>query len=237
MPWTNKQKYLVHLYHEAAGLSDQDYRDLLYHATGCRSAAHPTLTQHHFDVAMARLEGVLWQRIEEGLVERPESRRISSLSYWRHRLPGRGEANSRQVHEVYDWWYKLQPYLATDKRTPDYLRAIAAKATGRAVRSIPQLMAWQAGVVIEALKDRLRWALKDRAPDEAVADPAAPADPPAPDPILGLLDTTDDADYQVDVPTPAAAVDEPAYVAVSDGPLDRVTAGGALPNDDGDLPF
>jgi hypothetical protein len=28
--WTNKQKFLAHLYRQAADLPDQDYRDLLY---------------------------------------------------------------------------------------------------------------------------------------------------------------------------------------------------------------
>jgi hypothetical protein len=184
---------------------------------------------------MARLEGVLWQRIEEGLVERPASTRINSLSYWRNRLPAAGEANSRQIHELYDWWYKLQPYLPPDKRDKEYLRAIAGKATNHNVRSIPDLRAWQAGVVIEALKDRLRWALKDRSPEEAVADPAAPADPPAADPVLGTLDVTDDADDQVDVPAPAVP-DVPAYVSAGTGPVDQVTAGGG-PQTDEEVPF
>jgi hypothetical protein len=238
MAWTNKQKFLAHLYCQAAELSDQDYRDLLYQASGCRSAAHPGLTQHNFDTFMARLEGVLWQRVEEGVVERPDERRIPNLAYWRNRCPAAGEANSRQIHEIYDWWYRLQPYLDTEKRTVEYLRAIAAKATGRKVASIPQLHAWQAGVVIEAIKDRLRWALKDRAPEEAVADPAAPPGPPPADPIVGPIgvDVTDDADIQVTVETPAAAP-VPECVAVSDGPADGGRAHGVIPGCNGDLPF
>ena len=42
--------------------------------------------------------------------------------------------------------------------------ALAAKACGRPVKSIPELHSWQCGPVIEALKDRLRWAhLKEAA--------------------------------------------------------------------------
>lgn len=247
MPWTNKQKFMVHLYHKEAGLADQDYRGILYDATGCTSAAHLGLTQHDFDVTMARLEGVLWQRVEEGIVDRPDTRRISNLSYWRNRLPRHGEANSRQIHEVYDWWYKLQPYLPPEKRTKEYLRSIAAKATGRKVESIPQLMAWQAGVVIEAVKDRLRWAIKDRSPEEAA--PAAVAEEPAQVsaacPILPALDVatdlaTDDVDQQAEISTAAAGAVRPpelAMVGVSDGPTDRVTAGGILAASDEELPF
>ena len=182
MAWQNKQKFLVHLYRSAAALDDQDYRELLHHVSGCRSAAHPALTQFHFDRFMAQLEGILWQRVQEGVVPAPDSRKIKDLWYWRHKLPATGRINSRQIHEIHDWWYKLSIYLPAEQRTPEYLHAIAKHATGRAIKSLSELSAHGAGLVIEAVKDRLRWALKTRSPEEAVAEAGAPALAGSPDP-------------------------------------------------------
>ena len=198
--WNNKQKALVHIYVAAAKLENQDYRDLLYKATGCATAVHAGLTNFHFDKTMAALEAVLAYRVEEGLVPMPDTGRIRDLSYWRRKLPAPGGINSRQHHEIQDWWYKLQPYLAKEERTPQYLRATASKASGyRNLKSLCDLRANQACMVIEALKDRLRWALKKdggeahfeqlRHPDTRAEVEATYADPEAVEPQQHEPDT------------------------------------------------
>jgi hypothetical protein len=175
MAWSKRQKQLVHQYARWAGLPSQEYRALLERVSGCASAAHPALTEYHFEQFMARLETILDSRVAEQLVQPPAAWR--SRTYWRDRLPKTGQANSRQIHEIYDWWYKLQPYLDQGKRNPGYLRAIAANACRlRGLRAVPDLTGWQAGLVIEALKDRLRWALKDRNANLAVEEPADTCD-------------------------------------------------------------
>lgn len=171
MAWSTRQKQLVHQYSRWANLPDQEYRSLLRQVSGCASATHPALDNFHYEQFMARLETLLDSRVSEMLVPAPAAWR--NRSYWRDKLPADGKANSRQTHEIYDWWYKLQPYIDPHKRNPNYLHAIASSAChiGR-VRAMTDLSRHQAGLVIEALKDRLRWSLKDR--NAAMAVPEIP---------------------------------------------------------------
>lgn len=159
MPWKNAQKHLVHRYARVAALPDQIYRAILGDATGCRSAKDPALTQRDFDVVMARLEGRLDAAIQEGVVRLPGW--VRDLWYWRQRLTGPGQMNTRQAHSIRDdLWPKLCALLPEAERTPQYLAGIASKACGRRLDSVWECNAWQAGLVVDALKDRLRWALR-----------------------------------------------------------------------------
>ena len=200
MAWTARQKQLVHQYARWAQLPVQEYRALLEQVSGCASSAHPALTQYHFDQFMARIETVLDYRVQEQIVPLPSAWR--SRSYWRNRLPEDGQANSRQIHEIYDWWYKLQPYMPQDRRNAGYLRALAARACRvKWVGAITDLTGKQAGQVIEALKDRLRWALKDRS-----ADLATDASEDASDQTLWHDDEADPA--QIQQPSPEFVFEE-----------------------------
>jgi len=164
MAWTNAQKGRVKQYQGYCEMTDIDYRALLIKFTGCSSSKHQSLTQWHFDHVMAAIEAVLDYRVAEGFVNAPYGK---DLGYWRNRLPKEGFANSRQVHEINDWWYKLQPYLEPDQRTIDYRNGIISGACRcRFNDALSGLHSWQAGLAIEAFKDRLRWALKKR-PDLA----------------------------------------------------------------------
>ena len=160
MAWSKRQKYLVHLYPALAGLSDAQRRDVLRTVTGYASAANRRLTQRDFDRVMAHYEALLDYRIQEGFVERPPRKKVSNLHYWRDRLRDPGEMTTRQRWKMFELWKMLKEYLPPEQRTLEYLAAIAAKATGQHVNSIFDLQAWQAGLVIEALKDRLAYAVR-----------------------------------------------------------------------------
>jgi len=151
---------MVHLYKDAATLSDPDYRQVLGEISGCQSAKHPGLTQWHFDQVMAHLEGLLHYRIQEGIVSPPDRRRISNLFHWRRRLPTGGGLNSRQANRIRELWTDLVPYLPDAERTDNYLTGIAAKATGYRCADVWHLKAWQAGLLIDALRDRLHYAVR-----------------------------------------------------------------------------
>jgi len=161
--WSPQQKALIHIYKGAARLQDQEYRSLLKTATGCASAADRTLTQYDFDHAMAEIERTLDWRVTEGVVPAPGGK-IRDPQHWRRRWSSiqTGGASSRLVHEIYDWWGQLQPCLPPAERTVEYLRGIASKACRcRIDGHMSQLKSWQAGLVVEALKDRLRYALRN----------------------------------------------------------------------------
>ena len=160
MPWSNRQKYLVHLYPTLAGLTDPERRQVLFEVSQCTSAKHPALTQWHFDQVMARYETVLAQRVRDGRVDRPPRAKVGNLLYWRRRLPADGGANSRLLHKIDALWSQLLPYLPDDKQTDRYLCDIATFACGYHVRDRYALKAWQGTLLVEALKDRLSHALK-----------------------------------------------------------------------------
>ena len=161
-----RQIGLIHVYSRAAGLSRGEYRHLLQmHSTcGATTSKDPRLTQWDFDVVMAVVE----MQLEERRVAMPDPpplpRKITDLHYWRRKNPRLGEMNSRQRHmildEQYGLWPQLKPLLPPDKRTPDYLLGIAQHACGYRIGTIWDMKAWQASLLIEALKDRLQYAVR-----------------------------------------------------------------------------
>ncbi len=161
--WSKGQIVVVQRYRRWAALDEEEYRSLLARVTSCetRTSTAPDLDNRDFDAFMAHLEAQLDWRIKEGLAKPLQPN--FNLHYWRAKLPKAGKANSRQVHEIYDWWNQLQPFIPSEKRTPEYLRSIAAQASHSRIEAITDLAARHAGLVIEALKDRLRTETKHAA--------------------------------------------------------------------------
>lgn len=157
-----RQKMLAHVYADAAELDQMDYRTLLRTATGLASCADPEMTQSGYENFMAMLEARLFDRVDRGLVEDPRGRNryIKDAHYWRGRLPRAGRINSRQVKLIRDIWAQLQRYLPSDKAGTDYFAGIVRKATGLRSLGLEALTREQAALVIDALKDRLRYAIK-----------------------------------------------------------------------------
>ena len=159
----NRQKALLHIYKDAADLRDHTYRDLLQRHSGCRSAADKMFSQAGFEEAMAALETILFDRVARGIVPDPIAnghRHIRKATHWRDRLPARGYINSRQVHRITDLWQTLLSYLPPDKQTDAYFGRIITRATGKSDLGVGALTSHQAGMVINALKDRLTYAIR-----------------------------------------------------------------------------
>jgi len=153
----------VQIYRRAAQLADAEYRDLLSQVCGATSSTDRGLTNRDFDACMAHLEAKLEYRVREGFVPEPDSRKIRSLTYWRRRYAriAAGGMNSRQRHRLTERWDALRPYLPEPDRTIAYLAGIAERAGGVRVRSIWEAPTWVAALTIEALKDRLKYALRE----------------------------------------------------------------------------
>jgi len=60
-------------------------------------------------------------------------------------------------------WRDLQPFLAPEKRAPAYLCGIVHKAPGKQNIGMEALTAHEAACLIDALKDRLAYAVKGAA--------------------------------------------------------------------------
>ena len=160
MPLSNQQKCLVHRYARAAQLTDLEYRAILRRHAGVASCSDPEFSQSGYDETMAGLEAILEARLASGVVP-PPGRAIRDLCYWRRRRSG-GRINSRQYHAITQAWRALLPSLPKDKRTPEYLAAIVAKATGRRDVGASALSSRDAGLVLDALKDRLHYAHREQ---------------------------------------------------------------------------
>jgi len=163
MPWNRRQIIKLQIYKRAAALSDPDYRDLLAEVTGARSSTEPGNTQWHYDQVMAKIEAILDYRVQEGIVGPPPKHQVPRLTYWRGRLATGGAMNARQRYRIDKLWAQLCQYLPPDQRTPRYLAGIASQASASRVRDTYSLKAWQASMLIDALKDRLRHALRHTA--------------------------------------------------------------------------
>lgn len=153
---------LLHVYADAAGLSDPTYRDHLRHAAGVSSASDRTLSQQGFEAAMAALETVLFMRVHAGEVSSPigRSRYITSEFHWRTRLPRVGYINSRQAYRIQELWTRLQEYLPAEQRNLVYLAGIIRKATGKPDPGYTCLSSGEADALINALKDRLSHSIR-----------------------------------------------------------------------------
>lgn len=160
-----KEKALLHIYADAAGLNDATYRSYLRSAAGVDSAASPSFTQAGFEAAMASLETVLFQRVEAGEVPDPRgrSRYIQEEFYWRKKLPRKGGITTRQAHQIESLWSQLCQFLPEDARSSDYQARIVARATGQSAdhaSGTSLLRAHEAANLIDALTDRLSHAIK-----------------------------------------------------------------------------
>jgi hypothetical protein len=162
-----EQKALIHIYKAAAGLNDPAYRDLLRRHSGCVSAADRVFSQAAFDQVMAALETVLFDRVRRGEIENPigGSRWIYQELYWRKRLAtGRGRINTRQFHVIRDLWYELAPRIGFPEPDGDpaltYLVGIVRKGSGRSRAGLESLSSNEASRLIDALKDRLAYAVR-----------------------------------------------------------------------------
>lgn len=166
MAWTTPQKALVKQYQRFAGMSDQEYRSILYEVSGAHSSTEPHVTQHHFDVLMARLETRAHLAHVNNRTAGRRPPKLDNWYYWRRRNPERGRVNTRLLWKIDRLWDQLVPLLPAEHLQPTadnprpYLYEMASQATGHFVRHLHDLHIGEALCLIEALKDRLAWALK-----------------------------------------------------------------------------
>lgn len=157
----NKQKFLLHHYARAAGINQPTYRQILRSRAGCASAADRQFSQSGFDRAMASLETILFQRVDEGHVPDPigADRYIRSRAYWRNKSGHGNLINSRQLHQIEQRFNQLREWLPRTKSDRDYLLRIVARSIGRH-KQLHQLTQPEAGFVLDALSDRLSYAIQ-----------------------------------------------------------------------------
>lgn len=164
MAWNNRQKGILAKYRRAGKFADQEYRELLYQCTGVRSSTHKGLTQHDYERVMASIETRLEYRIREGYLgsTEPSHHGIRNIRYWRKKLPQKGAINTRQRHRILDiLWPELCEFLPPEQCTHEYLCGIATQACGYRVRHLHDMQAWQAACLIDALTDRIHYAVKN----------------------------------------------------------------------------
>lgn len=171
------EKALFHIYKAAAALSDPDYRQILLASSGCSSAADPEFTHAAADRALATLETRLFERVDAGLVPDPIAqghRWIRARFHFRHRLPRAGRINSRHLHLIQQLWEQLCQYLPAHQRSTAYFAGIVARATGRRDLGVSALSWHDAQNVIDALRDRLSYAV--RRPQHDPSDRSNPSE-------------------------------------------------------------
>ena len=161
----NQQRMLVQVYRRAANLGEQDYRRLLDEYAGVDSTARSCelWSATAFERVMAALETRLFSRVHLGEVDNPmgSSRWIKDEFHWRRKNLDNGLINSRQCFKIEFLWNQLTPYLEPGQRSIEYLSGIIRQACGRADVGLTALTSSDAGNVIEALKDRIAYAIRD----------------------------------------------------------------------------
>ena len=158
MPWSRKQKGILAMYRRYAGWSDEHYHEQLRTHTGHPSSTDHRLTQEDYDAFMPVVEiaGQLAETNGRAKGKPPFS--PMNWTRWRDRRPPDGHVNSRQARMVWGLLSELGDIEGRPDKPLLYLAGILAKAHGGdwpASGSLTDLLAWQAALVIEALKDRI----------------------------------------------------------------------------------
>lgn len=158
-----RQKATLHIYKDAAQLSQPAYRAILRDYAGVPSAADSRMNQAGYERAMAALETLLFDRVSAGVIPDPigRSKHISQRTYWRDRLPKHGMINSRQMHRITYLWGRLMEFLPPAQCSMDYRDGIVTKAIGRHAGELATISADEARHVIDAMADRLQRAITD----------------------------------------------------------------------------
>lgn len=160
MGWDNKSKGLVQLYRRYAGMPDPIYRERLHQCTGARSSRDAHLCGYHFEAFMPLMESAAHLAETNGMAVGKKPRKIQDWYYWRNRYRPPGLATYAQLHAITTSWEQLRPYLLESERSDQYLLGIIHHATGDSVPALHALHSHQASLVIDALKDRLRYATR-----------------------------------------------------------------------------
>lgn len=149
-----REKMFLHIYKQAAGLADPEYRRVLRECSGCSSSADRRFAAHHFRAAMSRLEALLWVRVDEGLAPPPDAAdHIRRRDYWREQVglaapPAR--ITTGQVARIENIWRQLRAPLG-ERWTVPYFAGVVQRATGRANVGTTALTTLEARTVIDAL--------------------------------------------------------------------------------------
>jgi hypothetical protein len=170
----DRRDVLVH----AAGVESSADPRMTHDGVNRAMAAYETILWYRVDKAVVPdprkcpVCGRPMRHIGNGYGDCPEGcvsrRRIHAWdrTYWRQRLPAQNGANTRQIWKIKELWSLLQDYLPEESRTDVYLAGIIEKAAPRAGIYANGAIAWQnlaesaAHLAIEALKDRLRYAVR-----------------------------------------------------------------------------
>ena len=150
-----REKALLHIYPDLAGMSDLERREVLSRIAGVVSSSDPALSQSGYEHAMAAYETILWDRVQRGLIRDPrdcrrcgrrmkpiagssyaecpegcEKRKVYAWAqdYWRKKAPVGFMANSRLVWKIRELWSLLKDYLPEDEQNDHYLAGIMAHA-------------------------------------------------------------------------------------------------------------
>jgi len=160
---SSREKTLIHVYKTAAQLSDPAYRSILREHSGCATCADRAFTHADCDQVLAALETILFDRVARGEVPNPigSSRWIRSEFYFRQRLADPGKINARQVWMIEQLWNQLLEFLPVENRTVKYFAGIVVQSTGKTDIGISSLTHSESSHVIDALRDRLSYALRN----------------------------------------------------------------------------
>lgn len=150
--WTTRQKAILQMYRRYSGISDEDYREMLYRESGQTSSTAFGLTNYHYDRIMALIETRAHLAHVNGMGEGPVPPKISDWRYWRKRCPSLGQINTRQRARVYELWLFAARFLDEPQRTPGYMLAVVGQANDTTFSCLDDLSEAQAQVGIEALK-------------------------------------------------------------------------------------
>lgn len=172
----NGEYAVIHTYSRLAGLTRLEYEDVVERCSGRRSSTK--ITHAQCDRLLASLEAILFQRYDEGLVRADLVPKVARMKryHYRDRLPKTGMINSRLRFHIERLWNLMIDYLPPEDRHDVYLAAIMHVASGVDMHQIvgsDRKIIWSsvptetARLTIEALKDRLKYAIQE--PQEKTA--------------------------------------------------------------------
>ncbi|MDD5705080.1 MAG: hypothetical protein PHR35_04085 [Kiritimatiellae bacterium] len=150
---SRREKALLHIYAQAAGLDKPTYRNILREHAGVSSSADPAMSQGDFRRAMASLEIHLWSAVDAGAsIHLPAV--VSRRGYWQTRVPvsraGVGPSKVQLIHRLQDELTLLLPGTGAERDA--YIQASMERAIGTPISQAAALSDRHADAVIECLR-------------------------------------------------------------------------------------
>jgi hypothetical protein len=129
---SNPQKALLKQAQRQAGLSDDEYREVLETVSGCRSSKDPRIGDRHLDKILAYMEAIYFRKVDLGELHHAPGPRATfrQRHFWSQKNNAAETSRDRYMQrDAGERIARLEAEMAEHGCGPEYCAAIRERAT------------------------------------------------------------------------------------------------------------